>query len=203
MIGRIILAMMDLFTISQVIYWLGLATWFGGVLFIAMSAPIILRTVRGERPLLPAVLSVNLENQHADLLAGAVVANLLAMLWRMQIGCAAAVLVGLSGQWTLGDHSDASHRMEIILRSALFILAVVFAVYDGRVLWPRSNKYRQEYLDHADEPEVANPAKDKFDRVHQQSVTVLMITLCLLLGMVLCSGNISGSIATPSVITTR
>src|SRR5579862_6572629 len=121
----------QLFTISQVIYWLGLATWFGGVLFIAMSAPVIFRTVRGEKPLLPGVLSVNLENQHADLLAGTVVANLLAMLWRMQIACAAAVLVGLVGQWALGDRSEPSRRFEVILRSALFILAVIFAVYEG------------------------------------------------------------------------
>jgi hypothetical protein len=96
----------------------------------------------------------------------------------------------------LADHSEPAHRTEMILRSALFILAVIFAVYDGRVLWPRSNKYRQEYLDHADEPDLANPAKDKFDQSHQLSVTVLMITLSLLLGMVLCSGNIPAAVYT-------
>jgi hypothetical protein len=184
---------MPLFTITQIIYWLGLATWFGGVLFIAMSAPIIFRTIRGHKPLLPTVLSVNLENQHADLLAGEVVSNLLAMLWRIQIACAAAVLVGLAGQWKMSDRSEQWRLTERVLRSALFLLAVIFAVYEGRVLWPQSNRFRQEYLDHADDPEVANPAKDKFDQAHQQSVTVLMITLCALLGMVLCSGDISSS----------
>ena len=57
-----------------------MATWFGGVLFVAVAAPIIFRTVRESNPVLPTVLSVNLENQHGTLLAGSIVGNLLATL---------------------------------------------------------------------------------------------------------------------------
>src|SRR5204862_5746439 len=90
-----------LFPVVQIVYWLSLATWFGGVLFIAVAAPVIFRTIREQRPLLPTVLSVNLENQHADLLAGSVVANLLEILSRVELVCAGGVLVGLAGQWFL------------------------------------------------------------------------------------------------------
>ena len=36
--------MVEPFHIIQIIYWLSLSTWFGGVLFIAVAAPIVFRT---------------------------------------------------------------------------------------------------------------------------------------------------------------
>src|SRR5260370_36766005 len=98
---------MQLFPIVQIVYWLSLSTWFGGVLFIAIAAPVIFRTVREQRPLLPTVLSVNLENQHADLLAGSIVANLLEGLTRVDLVCAGGVLLGLAVQW-LRDGASGS-----------------------------------------------------------------------------------------------
>ena len=185
---------MSFFPIVQIIYWLSLSTWFGGVLFIAMAAPIIFRVVREQKPLLPMVLSVNLENQHADLLAGMIVGNLLAILSRVELACAGGVLVGLIGQWVLSDYSGAGPLTQIILRTVLFVGATGLIVYDWRVVWPRITKYRQEYLDHADEPDVANPAKDQFDRYHQESVNILTMVLLMLLGLVLFSGSITSGL---------
>src|SRR4051794_12991628 len=88
-----------LFDLVQTIYWLALATWFGGVLFIALAAPIIFRTVRDNNPILPTVLSVNLEGQHGTLLAGSIVANLLAALQRIELACAGGLFVAILGQW--------------------------------------------------------------------------------------------------------
>lgn len=185
---------MSLFPIVQIIYWLSLSTWFGGVLFIAIAAPIIFRTVREQKPILPTVLSVNLENQHADLLAGTIVANLLAVLNRMQLACAGGVLIGLLGQWALAERSGAGPLTQIILRTGLCLAATSMVLYDWRVVWPQITRFRQEYLDHADEPEIANPAKEQFDKYHHESVNVLTVVLLLLLGLVLFSGNISTAI---------
>ena len=91
-----------LFEVVQIVYWLALSTWFGGVLFIAIAAPVIFRTVRESDPLLPTVLSVNLEGQHSTLLAGSIVSNLLSVLTRVQLGCAAAVLITMGVQLGLG-----------------------------------------------------------------------------------------------------
>ena len=44
--------------IVMILWWMALSTWFGGVLFVAVAAPIIFRTVRDNDPLLPTVLSV-------------------------------------------------------------------------------------------------------------------------------------------------
>src|SRR5437588_4433878 len=121
---------MSLFPVVQIVYWLSLATWFGGVLFIAIAAPVIFRTVREQRPLLPMVLSVNLENQHADLLAGSIVANLLDVLTRLELACAGGVFVGLVGQWLLADRGSAALLTQIILRTVLFAAATVLVLYD-------------------------------------------------------------------------
>lgn len=180
-----------LFQLIQIVYWLGLATWFGGVLFVAIAAPVIFRTVRENNPLLPHVLSVNLENQHGTLLAGAIVGNLLRMLVRVQAVCAGALFLALGAQWFWVNLHDRSQLITIILRSALFVAAVILMAYDALSVAPKMWRHRQEYLDHADEPDIANPAKDQFDRLHHESVTILGIVLFVLLGMVLFSGSVS------------
>jgi len=85
----------------MILYWLALATWFGGVLFIALAAPIIFRTVREANPIMTSVLSVNLEGQHGTLLAGTIVANLLQRLMWLEMVCAGTLLL----TW-LGPHSS-------------------------------------------------------------------------------------------------
>jgi hypothetical protein len=170
----------------QTLYWLALSTWFGGAMFIAVAAPIIFRTIADHDPTLPKVLSVNLDGQHSTLLAGSIVASLLRVLTWIQLGCAAALLLALLGQWILLVHVGASMLIPL-LRTALYLAAAVLLIYHWQFVWPRINRYRQEYLDNADTPDIANPAKDQFDRYHRESVNVLMLQLCLLLGMILFS----------------
>ena len=180
---------MQLFPIVQIIYWLSLSTWFGGVLFIALAAPVIFRVVREQRPMLPTVLSVNLENQHADLLAGSVLASLLNMLGRIQLACVGGVLLGLLGQWYYARNGERAITIQMIVRTTLFAAAALLVVYDRLMIWPRMNRHREQYLEHADEPDVANPAKDEFDRYQRENVLVLMIIVSVLAGMVLFSWN--------------
>ena len=178
-----------LFEFVQIFYWLALATWFGSVLFVAIAAPIIFRTVREGDPLLPTVLSVNLEGQHSTLLAGTIVANLLKALTRLELICAAVILVTTAIQlgkrwqdWSAG-----------VPRAAMFVVALLLVIYDWRFVWPRIERYRQEYIDHADEPDVANPAREQFDRYQRESELLLKIVLALLLGMIAFSFNISAA----------
>lgn len=178
------------FQVVQIFYWLALSTWFGGVFFIALAAPIIFRTIRAANPILPNVLSVNLEGQHGTLLAGSIVANLLNHLLFVELICAGVLLLTLIAHLFVIDTVD-TNKTAAILRSALFLAAAGIVVYDRRVVWPRIQKFRQEYVNHADEPEIANPAKDNFDREHHRSVNLLGMVLFLLLGIVLFSGNIT------------
>lgn len=167
------------FLLVQTFYWLALATWFGGVLFVAMMAPVIFRVVRDSNPILPNVLSVNLEGEHASLLAGSIVGEILQTLSQVQYFCAGIIAVMLVGQWFLMDHSGLQIIMGVI-RTVLFVGAVVMVAYDRWAVWPKAWSARQEYIDHADEPELANPAKDRFDQHHRESVRVLFIVLAML-----------------------
>jgi len=174
------------YQLIMILYWLALSTWFGGVLFVAMAAPIIFRTVRESKPVLPHILSVNLEGQHGTLLAGSIVGNLLHSLLRIEMVCACVILVSLIGQFLLIHPSD-SERIALGLRVLLLIAASALVLYDWFAVWPLILKHRQEYVDHADEPDIANPAKDEFDRQHHRSVSLLSAVLFLLLGMILFS----------------
>jgi hypothetical protein len=179
-----------LFQFVQIIYWLALSTWFGGVLFVAIAAPVIFRTIRRHNPILPAVLSVNLEGQHGTLLAGDIVGNLLARLAHVSAICAAFLLASLIAQFFLIDLTDTNLTFTIF-RWVLFGAAGGVVIYHYYVVWPRISLYRQQYIDHADEPDVANPARDQFDREHRRSVTLLQALLFLLLGMILFSASIT------------
>ena len=178
------------FPLVQTVYWIALATWFGGVLFIAIAAPIIFRTVKEHNPILPSVLSVNLEGQHGSLLAGTVVANLIAQLVRIELICAGTLLVALVGQWFVTDTRGDAWLLPL-LRSAMYLALVGFVVYDWRVIWPRIRLFRDQYIHHADEPDVANPANDEFNRYQQESELLLRIRLALLLALILFSANIT------------
>ena len=180
----------DLFQLVQIVYWLALATWFGGVLFVAMAAPVVFRTVRENNPVLPHVLSVNLEGQHGTLLAGSIVGNLIARLARLQLACGGLLLLALVAHLFVAN-LEGNNLTVAIIRTALLLAAGGVALYDGWLVWPRLWRHRQEFIDHADEPEVANPAKDQFDHGQQRRVTLLMAVLFLLLGLILFSGNIT------------
>lgn len=178
------------FQLVQIVYWLALSMWFGGVMFILVASQVIHRTVRESNPVLPHVLSVNLDGQHSTLLAGTIIGNLVAVLARIEVACAAVLLLALGSQWFLIDLSDPSVKTGAFLRSAFFLAAAFVVVYDGWVLWPRIMKSRQAFIDNADDPDKANPESEQLDRLQRQSEMLLMALVFLLLGIILFSGNI-------------
>ena len=118
-----------LFQLIQIIYWIALSTWFGSVLFIALAAPTIFRTVRQSNPILTNVLSVNLEGQHSTLLAGTIVANLIQRLLTVELICGSALLLALIAHpfvidMSAGSDPLSSNRAAAVLRSILFLGAV-------------------------------------------------------------------------------
>ena len=82
-------------------------------------------------------------------------------------------------------------------RAIYIVAAVGLLLYQWRIVWPRMWKNRQEYIDHADEPDVANPALDRFERYQGELANVLIMLLAVLLGMVLFSAAIRQVVAVP------
>lgn len=188
----------DLFQLTQIAYWLALSTWFGGALFIAIAAQVIHQTVREANPVLPNVLAVNLDKQHATLLAGSIVSNLLRRVTTIELCCGGVLLVTSVCQLFFIDLDAPANRTAAILRGAMLVAALGLVVFHWRAVWPKIETFRKQYIDHADDPEIANPAKDQFDREQKTSLTVLMAMLFLLLGVILFSGNITHGVRVPA-----
>ena len=189
------------FHFVQMLFWVALATWFGGVLFVAAASRVVFQTVRENDPILPTVLSVNLEGQHGTLLAGSIMANLLSMLRTVEFYCAGALLVALLAQWLILD--PGRNWLIHTLRSALYVAAVAIILYDWRVVAPQVRKYRDQYIENADNPELANPAKERFDYYHKESITLLMFQVALLLGIVFFSAALHGPNTSAAAFVTK
>lgn len=176
-------------TFVDAIYWLALSTWFGTVLLSVIAPPVILRTIREADPTLPRVLSVNLDQQHSVLLASQVIIELLHVLLRLQGICALVFLPALVGKWLISD-LHALRIMVPIFVSALYLVAVGFHVYAWRVVVPRVVRHRAQYIENADNPDVANAELDQFDKYSAEVSGVVRNLLFVLLGMLLFSSAI-------------
>jgi hypothetical protein len=179
------------FQLVLTLYWLALSLWFGGVLLIALIVPIIFRTVRDANPTLPHVLSVNLDKQHAELLAGEISAAIIRLLSVIQLACAGVLLLMLIAHWFLIPVYDRLHVVSALLRSACYLAALALVLYDRYVVWPKALSARQEYIDHADEPDVANPARDRMLQYDRESARVLMLIVVGLSLMIAFSSNLT------------
>src|SRR5258706_11564678 len=78
-----------------------------------------------------------------------------------------------------------------MLRSALYLAGLGILLFDWLVIWPKITLFRDQYIAHADEPDVANPANDEFNRYQRESELLLRIRLAMLLGLILFSSNIT------------
>jgi hypothetical protein len=181
---------MDLtFDLVQMVYWLLLSAWFGLVLFAAMATPVIFQTVRDADPTLPTVLSVNLDSQHAALLGMSIVGNVLAKLAYVQVVCAGGLLVAIVGQWFTADRSGPQLLLAV-LRAALYVAAAGLLAYGWRVVWPRAARQRQEYVDNADNPEVAETVRTQLAKTQREGEIVQLAIATLLSALILFSAGI-------------
>jgi len=181
---------MILFMLVQTVYWIALSVWFGGLLFVSIIWPIIYRTIAEADPTLPTVLSVNLEKSHGSLLAGNIVANILRLFSTIQLGAAGAVLLTLLAQWGVMDLSQRN-KLHAIIRAVMFIGATAIALYERYAIWPKLMQHRQEFLDHADEPDIANPARDQFDKYQHEEMRLLFFQIILLSLMMIFSAVVT------------
>jgi hypothetical protein len=184
------------FTLVQIIYWTALSTWFGVVLFIAIAPFIILKTVSENKPILPHVLSANLENQHGTLLGSLIVGDLANYFVRIELIAAGVMLLSIVGQWVMLAPTGQA-LIPPLVRGALFLIAVALLLYKWRVTWPRMLSHRQEYIEHADEPEKANPALDELNKYQVESSRVLFILTGTLLLLILMSASIAPKFVIP------
>lgn len=178
------------FQLLQTVYWIGLASWFGGAVFIVVAGPMIFRVVQEQDPTLPRVLSVNLDAQHSTLLSSVIVGRMMQALTRAALVFAIAIAVGLLAQAIILRPYGAA-LVQMTVRACLFLFVAGVLLYDWRSLSPRLFAQRQHFFDNADDPDVANESKERFERLSRESVNVLFLQTLLLLGMILFSASIT------------
>ncbi|MDB5294231.1 MAG: hypothetical protein JWO31_214, partial [Phycisphaerales bacterium] len=156
--------------------------------FGAMAAPVVFRSLEEADPTLPTVLSVNLDRQHAALLAMTVNTQLWARLAWVQLVCAGGLLVAIVVQWALLGGGDKAVTVGLI-RSVLYVAAVGLLVYGWRVVWPRTAGHRRAYVENADDPEVALPARDQLMRSYREGEVVQLVLATVLSALILFSAG--------------
>lgn len=181
------------FDIVQMVYWLFLSAWFGQVLFGAMASPAIFKTVHDADPTLPTVLSVNLDGQHGALLAMTINAQILSRLLWLQLFCAGGLVIAVGIQWVLTGGSE-SMIFANALRSGILIAAIGLLIYGWRSVWPRMAEQRKIYVDNADDPEVALPARDQLTKLYRESEVVQLALATVLSALILFSTSMGRTV---------
>jgi hypothetical protein len=174
------------FQLIQTLYWLSLTLWLGGTLFIVLCWPIILNVLREEDPTLPRVLSVNVDHDHAALLAGTLVGALVKNFGRIQLACSGIVLATLAAQWFVVV-LDSYGMLAGIARGALYFGALGLLLTDRFSVWPRVWAAREAFIEHADDPEIANPIRERFNQNQLTSIRLMLLQLTLLSLMIVFS----------------
>lgn len=181
---------MTAFQLVQSIYWLALTTWFGGLVFIAIAWPVIVTVVKEEDPTLPRVLSVNVDHDHAGLLAGTIIGAIIRHIGFIQLCCAGVVLLMLISQWfVIGENWH--NRLSGIARCTFFVGSAIMLVYDRRVVWPKAWKAREQFIENADDPDKANVFREQFIQHQRDSVRLMLYQLVLLSLVVVFSSAIT------------
>ncbi|HEX8340422.1 MAG TPA: hypothetical protein VF624_05895 [Tepidisphaeraceae bacterium] len=168
------------------VYFLTLATWFAAALGSAIIPPVILRTIREADPTLPRVLSVNLDRQHATLLGGTVVSEIVQIMFRLEAVCALVFLPALIAKWFFVDRTFPLLVQPLIV-TAIYIAATAFLLYGWRVVWPKAVRHRAAYIEVADDVDKANAELDLFDRYNHEVDAVVRNMVFIVMGLLLFS----------------
>jgi hypothetical protein len=83
------------------------------------------------------------------------------------------------------------NKVHAIIRTVIFVAAAAIVLYDRYGVWPKLMQHRQTYIDHADEPDIANPAKDQFDKYQGEEMRLLVFQIILLSLLMIFSGVVT------------
>ena len=185
----------------QILYWLVLCIWLGGMIFLAVAAPIIFRVVRRLDVRSGRHTDPNLIDEQTSVVGGEIVGTLLARMGQVEMLCATVMLPLMIAQLFLIDLAGTNF-IAAMLRFGLFAVALALLTYEWRLHYPRTWELRRRLLANAGEPDKANPLREAFEREHRRSEQLFLAMICVVVGMVMLSANIlpRTTIAVPAQI---
>lgn len=170
------------------LYWVALASWFGGALFGAIAAEVVFRVVRHADPTLPKILSVNIDGDHAALLSTEVITEIARVFGRIGAVAALVCLASLAYEAFAGPGASGGW-IRLGVRGVLVIVAGFATVYLWRLVLPKLDSHRASYIEFADDPEKAGIHRDAFNRLMRELLNVIVMILVLLLGLIIFSAG--------------
>ncbi len=186
-----------LYQVVQILYWLDLSIWLGSTVFLAVAAPVIFRVVRRLEVRSGVYSDPGLRDEQTAVVAGEIVGTLLARLGQIQMVCVIAMLPLMLAQLFLVN-LEGSNFMAAMLRLALWAGALAVLFYEWRWHYPRTWEQRKRFLEEAGDPDRANPARAEFEREHRRSEQLFMAMICIVIGLVMLSANITPRLTTVS-----
>lgn len=137
---------------------LAAAVWFGGMILVAIAAMNTFRVLRAQ------------EIQNPDAIAGRVMAPTFAMFDKVQLGCAAVLLIGAGATAIFA-------RRKIRPLATLIAVAVATGclIYSAQFLTPKILALQDDVASTVSESEV----RQVFDDFHESAVTISKINLFL------------------------
>jgi hypothetical protein len=170
-----------------ILYWLVLSVWVGSTVYVAAAGAVVFRVLRRREVRLPEIQSNALRDEHATLLGGDIMGALLGRMGQIHIICMAAMLplLVLLALYAQGTWEWAAMGARV----ALYAAASYLILRDWRTRFPITLRARQEYVEHADEPEVAEKAKAEYEASQRRAERTYQAVLFVLLGLLLASAN--------------
>ncbi len=163
-------------------WWLGMAAYFGGMLALAVAAPMVFRTTRTAHVSMPGITSPPLDM--ANETGGEIFGNMLNAFAYVEVAALFLLLVGLLVR--LRRPTRGAHVLAV-----LYVLLGLTALADLGYVRPKVWTTRERVRElAATAPAVATfapPEKQTFDQLHVLSERLGQVKFWLLLGMLVIS----------------
>lgn len=187
------------------LYYLGLGTWFGAIVMLAIGAATTFQTVRSFEPSLHVSPwnHPELAIKGPSILAGAVVGASLKGLKIVQIICAIVVIAALLAQHTLFRQYLTRQTLSVRNGIRLLLVAIPVSMLLLNIFWitPEVLRLRDKMWDINQPVAVREQAKMDFDRFHKHSERTTAFTAFALAGCVLVSSLVLSNVTRRKVET--
>ncbi|HVX85166.1 MAG TPA: hypothetical protein VH253_10160 [Phycisphaerae bacterium] len=166
-------------------WWLGLAAYFGGMLALAVAAPVLFHTTRAQHISMPGIASPPLDMGNET--GGEIFGNILNAFAYVEVVALLLLLVGLLGKLRAGTR--VSHVLAV-LYAVLALTVLVDLGYVRPKVWNTRETVRELAATApggAAGAAFSPPAKQSFDALHALSERLGQVKFWLLLAMLILS----------------
>lgn len=180
--------------VPAVSWWLGLSAYFGGMLALAIAAPVLFHTTRGAHVSMPGIAAPPLDMGNET--GGEIFGNVLNAFSYVEVIALLLLLAGLLAR--LRTRTRVSHALAI-LYVLLGLTTLADLAYVRPKVWATRETVRQLAASAPATAPFDPPEKQTFDSLHHLSERLGQAKFWLLLGMLVLSAGAGPAVVTPGI----